>query len=103
MEPCFFSFFFFKSNRFSTFLESFLLKIVGTGHWITSKQPSYFVCSTNEIPVDCQTDLLSALSVQDLLSQSLVSIAQADTSTAPLQKAALQAACFLVESLKEGT
>lgn len=60
---------------FSTFLESFLLIIVGTVYWITSKQPCYFVCRANEIPVDCQTDLLSVLSVQDLLSQSLVSTA----------------------------
>lgn len=78
--------FFFKSNKFSTFLESFLLIIVGTVYWITSKQPCYFVCRANEIPAYCQTVLLSVLPVQDLLSQSLVSTAQADTSTAPLQK-----------------
>lgn len=50
-----------------------------------------------------QRDLLSILSLQDLLSQSLVSAAQADAFTAPLQKMAIQFACFLVESLKEVT
>lgn len=37
-------FFFFLSNSFSTFLESFLLIIARTVYWITSKEPCYFVC-----------------------------------------------------------